>query len=118
MREIPSFIAGDFTKIREVLHPKNDDLDLGYSLALAELGQGESSVPHILKESSEVYIILSGRGEAIIDGTYFPMETGDMIHIPAKAVQHFRNTGEEAVRFLCVVSPPWSKDQEVIVEIE
>ena len=56
IQQIPSFLAGDHTVLKEILHPKNDDVDIGYSIAYASLDAGKKSVPHQLK-SSEVYII-------------------------------------------------------------
>ena len=56
------FIAGDSTRLRELLHPDKQPLALRYSLAHATLPVGETSQPHSIN-TSEVYYILSGRGE-------------------------------------------------------
>jgi mannose-6-phosphate isomerase-like protein (cupin superfamily) len=65
---IPAFIAGDATLIREWLHPKNDAVNISYSIAFAELEPGAASLPHVLKTRTEVYLVLEGGGVAYVDG--------------------------------------------------
>lgn len=112
--EVPSFTAGDDTLIREVLHPKNEGVPMSYSLAHAELAPGKASLPHRLLDRSEVYIILEGEGTAYVDAQPAPLKTGDVLFIPAGAEQYLENTGNDTVRFLCIVDPAWSKDTEEV----
>lgn len=114
LSDIESFIAGDETIIREWLHPKNDRVDISYSIAFAEVSPGTASLRHILKTSSEVYIILEGEGIAHIGGETQAVKRGDLVLIPAGKEQFIENTGTDNLRFICVVSPPWSKDDEVV----
>ncbi len=115
LEECPAFVAGDLTQIREVLHPKNEEVDVNYSLAHASLAPGTSSVPHILQESSELYFILEGKGRAFIGDKSLDMKVNDLVLIPKGAEQYIENTGTETLKFLCIVSPPWSKEQEVVL---
>ena len=55
--DVPVIIAGDKTQLQELIHPINDSLPIGYSLAKAEIAPGESSQLHKL-DSSELYYIL------------------------------------------------------------
>ncbi|MCB0548445.1 MAG: cupin domain-containing protein [Phaeodactylibacter sp.] len=112
--QISPFTAGDDTLIREVLHPRNDDLALGYSLAFAVLEPGRASLPHILKKSDEVYAIGKGRGRAFIDGEAADVGPGDVVVIPAGARQYIENTGDEHLEFWCIVSPPWNEEDELV----
>lgn len=114
IEEVHAFTAGDETKIREVLHPKNETLDLPYSLAHASLEPGERSLPHRLRSSAEVYVILEGRGMVICDGEQREVGPGAVVLIPAGAEQYAINSGQVTFRFLCIVSPPWSEDDEVV----
>ena len=59
---IKPFITTDGSLIREVFHPQRDDLSMSCSIAHATVKVGESTTPHTLKKSSEVYVILSGKG--------------------------------------------------------
>jgi mannose-6-phosphate isomerase-like protein (cupin superfamily) len=114
LKPIPSFTAGDDTEIKEILHPKNDGADFGFSLAHASLQAGQSSKPHRLHGRSETYILQSGRGSAYIDGTAYEMEAGDTLFIPAGAEQYIENTGEVPLQFWCIVCPPWSAESEEV----
>jgi len=114
LKAISPFTAGDDTRIREVLHPKNDGIEMGYSLAYAELEPGQESLPHILHQSSETYIVQKGQGLAKIEGKEVALSEGEVLYIPAGAEQSIRNTGDEVLGFWCVVVPPWSEEGEEV----
>jgi mannose-6-phosphate isomerase-like protein (cupin superfamily) len=111
---LPSFTAGDETIIRELLHPKNDPVPLGYSLAHAEVPPGAASLPHRLHGRSETYLLLEGEGQAYIDGQAYDLQKDELLYIPAGAEQYIRNTGAGVLRFLCIVDPPWSAETEEV----
>ena len=115
LKDLNSFSAGDDTILKEVLHPKNDGINMGFSLAYAQLESGTSSLAHILHQSSETYIIQEGQGIAFIDGKEVPMEIGDTLYIPAGAEQYIKNTGDGMLSFWCVVMPPWSEEEEEVL---
>ncbi len=117
LKDIPQFIAGDKTILREVLHPKNDAIDMNYSMAHAVVLVGEKSLPHVLHGRSEVYFILSGKGEVHIDEKMQVMEKGDTVFIRAGASQWIENVGEVDLVFLAMVSPPWSEESEKVGEL-
>ena len=110
-----AFLAGDKTLIREVLHPKNEDIKLPYSLAHATLAPGQSSEPHILQESSEVYVFVRGTGLVFVDEQTTRAAPGNVIHIPAGAKQHVHNDGNTPLEFWCIVAPPWSAKDEFVL---
>jgi mannose-6-phosphate isomerase-like protein (cupin superfamily) len=85
------FIAGDCTLLRELLHPDKQPLELRYSLAHAVVPIGKTSIPHSLT-TSEVYYILSGRGEMHIDNELQIVEPGDAVYIPPLARQAHRHS--------------------------
>ncbi|GJM31990.1 MAG: hypothetical protein DHS20C18_09910 [Saprospiraceae bacterium] len=114
LKEIEAFIAGDETKIREWLHPKNGDPDTPYSLAYATLEPGKSSLPHHLEERSEVYIVLEGSGTAYVNGEAVRLSKKELLFIPPGAEQFVTNDGEVTLEILCIVTPPWDKDTEVV----
>jgi len=113
LANIPQFVAGDKTHLKEVLHPKNDNIDLGFSLAHAIIKVGESSLPHQLSHS-ETYFFLSGKGQMFIGDEQAEVEKGDMVYVPPQIDQSVQNTGTEDLVFICIVSPPWSEETEEI----
>lgn len=111
--DCPEFIAGDGTRLRELLHPDKQDIALRYSLAHAIVPVGQVSVPHALT-TSEVYYILSGVGEMHINDETQRVEPGDAVYIPPNARQFIRNVGEEPLVFICMVDPAWRKEDETV----
>ncbi len=114
LKDIEAFTAGDETILKEWLHPKNGDPATPYSLAHAVLQPGKSSLPHCLKERSEVYIVLEGRGTAFVDQRPVNLSPKELLFIPAGAEQYVVNEGDGPLEFLCIVSPPWDKASEVV----
>ena len=106
------FTANDSCKIRELLHPKNDPVELPYSIALATVEQNQRSTPHKL-EQDEVYYILQGFGHMHIDDETSIVKTGDIIFIPAFSVQWIENNADIDLNFLAIVSPPWTAEGDV-----
>lgn len=104
-------IANDGCRIFELLHPENDTLSLPYSVAIAELRPQQSSYRHRLAQV-EVYYVLDGCGVMHIDNEAQTVQVGDAVLIPARAVQWIENTGTGHLRFMAIVSPPWSADQD------
>lgn len=109
-----AFVAGDGTKLRELLHPAKENLAIRYSLAHAVVAPGASSLPHRLKYS-EVYYILSGCGTMFIDEEAADVREGSSVYIPPKATQWIKNTGASPLAFLCIVDPAWKPEDEVIL---
>jgi len=114
--DLATFIAGDATQIKEVFHPKNDQLPFNYSLAQASLAVGAASYPHILKKQSELYVFLRGNAEVFIGEESCKAGAGDIVWVPVGVKQYVRNLGEEELVFLCIVDPPWQKEDELILE--
>ncbi len=109
-----TFIAGDETILKEILHPDKADLTLRYSLAHAVVRPGNASLPHLLK-TSEVYYILSGTGCMFIDADSAEVGPGHTVYIPPNAVQYIENTGDEDLAFLCIVDPAWQPEDEEVL---
>ncbi len=109
------FDAGDWTRLRELLHPARDPVAIRYSLAVARLPPGVGSRPHRLK-ATEVYYLLRGQGVMHIDDETAIVSAGDAVYIPAGAVQWLENTGGEPVEFACIVDPAWRPEDEEILE--
>ncbi|MFZ2471845.1 MAG: cupin domain-containing protein [Methanothrix sp.] len=112
------FRAADNTFICELLHPDREGLDLPYSIAHAMLHPGTASLPHRLKTSSEVYLILEGMGEMHIGSEKAPVQAGQAILIPPGSWQHIQNTGDIILKFICIVDPFWRAEDEEVLENE
>lgn len=115
--DCPEFMAGDATRLRELLHPAKAPLAVRYSLAHAVLEPGKASTPHRLR-TSEVYYILAGEGEMNIDGERARVGPSQAVYIPPRAAQFIRNTGGKDLVFLCIVDPAWRAEDEDVLGSE
>lgn len=108
------FKAMDGTILCELLHPAREGLDIHYSIAHAVLNPGMRSLPHRLKESSELYYILEGQGLMHIDAESSKVMPGQAVYIPPGSWQYIENTGATDLKFLCIVYPMWrAQDEEL-----
>lgn len=111
---IAGFRAGDASLLKEILHPAKEPLEIGYSLARASVEPGARTLPHRLK-STEVYVIVEGRGRMRVGDEQADVRTGDTIVIPPGEVQSIENIGPNSLVFLCIVDPAWrAEDEEVL----
>jgi len=103
----------------ELLHPDKTPGagNLACSIAHAIVPPGESTLPHVLDKSTEIYYILEGTGAMTIGSKTAPVRPGDCILIPPGSVQHIANTGAGDLIFLCVVSPKWQVSDESLVPV-
>lgn len=114
-KKVIDITAGDGTYIKELLSPKRDKIKTEYSLALATVPTGESSVPHMLKSSSEVYIIIRGTGLMHIAEEIMGVTEGQIIYIPPGSIQYIENVGSGDLVFYCIVDPPWSQEDDLVL---
>lgn len=109
INDCSKFTANDGCQIQEWLHPKDDAVDLPYSVAMATVDVGEQSYKHRL-EQTEVYLITTGQGLMHIDDEEKEVKSGDAIFIESESVQWIENTGKIALQFIAIVNPPWSEE--------
>ena len=102
------FTASDGCRLRELLHNKNDPVDLPYSIALARVETGGRTYRHRL-DRTEVYYILSGCGRLHVDAEARDVAAGEAVLVPPGTQQWLENTDDAELRFLAIVSPPWSE---------
>ena len=64
------------------------------TLALATTPPGGGPPPHRHLDEDELFILVSGREEYLIDGRWTAVEPGTVVYVPRGAVHTFRNVGE------------------------
>lgn len=115
LQDAEVFVAGDKTLLSEILHPDNDLINLPYSMAHARILAGNASVPHVLK-STETYFFLEGKGTMQIGEKEILIQKGDLVVVPPLENQYVTNSGSEDLVFLCIVSPKWKAEDEIIFD--
>ena len=104
-----TYIASDGSEIYEALNPKNDTVDIPYSIAIARVEPFASTKEHFLLHT-EIYYILKGRGKITIGEDSSEVVEGDTILIPPQKNQFIENKTSEPLEFMAIVSPPWRKE--------
>jgi len=75
-----------------------------FAMRMFELAEGGHTPCHSHDWEHEVFVH-SGRGEALCDGDWVPVEAGSVVFVPGNAEHQFRNTGTEPFQFVCLVPP-------------
>lgn len=69
--------------------------------------QPNTSVPaHIHDPQVDSMLVVSGKGEAYVNGAWEPVEAGDYIFVPQNNEHTLKNTGNEPLRLFVHHSPP------------
>jgi len=114
LEECPEFVGMDKTVRREVLHRKNDGIELRFSLAHTRVAPRTRALPHRLR-TTEVYYILRGHGVMHVSGQSEEVGEGCAIYVPPNAIQCIENVGSEDLECLVLVDPAFrSEDVEII----
>ena len=83
------------------------DADLGDSdhgaVARMTIEAGGGQEPHRHPGSEEVTLVLEGEGSALVDGTWLPIEAGNLLHAPPSST-HALTAGPEGLDLLVVLS--------------
>lgn len=82
----------------------HDKLSLtGAEISVNNLPAG-AGVPfvHSHKQNEEIYVVLSGRGKAVIDGETVELAAGDWVRISPAAKRQFSAADDSAISFACI----------------
>jgi mannose-6-phosphate isomerase-like protein (cupin superfamily) len=79
------------------------------------LESGKRSTIHKMK-TSETYYILEGNGKLHVDDITFDVRKDDSVYVPPMSKQYIENTGKSELKFLCIVDPPWTQTDEILLE--
>ncbi|MHA1124675.1 MAG: cupin domain-containing protein [Candidatus Heimdallarchaeota archaeon] len=103
------FRSQDRTIINEL--EKNKD----FSIAYGELKVGEKTKRHVM-EMTEMYYILEGEGKLTVNKDNYELAEDMYIKVPPDSIQQLENTGKINLRFLCIVTPPYDPENELILD--
>ncbi len=82
----------------------HDKLSLtGAEISVNNLPAG-AGVPfaHSHKQNEEIYVVLAGRGKAMIDGEAVELAAGDWVRISPAAKRQFSAADDSAISFACI----------------
>lgn len=88
-----------------ILERLNDATDPALSIARARVAPGETTRWHRLLDTTERYLVVSGRGLAEVADSRFEVGPGDVVSIPPDTRQRITCTGDEELVFLALCTP-------------
>lgn len=89
--------------ITEILNSKTFQ---NFSIAQTRVAAGATTEIHTLRNTDEVYYILSGKGEMEIGGKAVGIANEkDLVFIPRNTSQRIKNLEDKDLLFLCICSP-------------
>ena len=68
-------------------------------------------VPHFHKETTEMFYLLEGSLDFVLDGSPRVIEAGGFVRVPPNTVHHFSQRGEIPARFLIMFSPGRARER-------
>lgn len=76
---------------------------------------------HAHKNNEEIYVVLSGKGKAVIDGETVELKTGDWVRIAPNAKRLFSAAEDSAISFVCIQVKEnslegYTKDDAIVLE--
>jgi mannose-6-phosphate isomerase-like protein (cupin superfamily) len=74
---------------------------LEMSLNLVPSGQGIPFL-HRHQENDEIYIVVGGRGQFLVDGECIDVSEGTVLHIGPQGARAWRNCSDSPLYFLCL----------------
>lgn len=83
----------------------HDQLGLtGAEVSINNLPAGGAGVPfvHSHKQNEEIYVVLSGKGKAVIDGETVELAAGDWVRVAPAAKRQFSAAEDSAISFACI----------------
>ena len=76
------------------------------SVCLVDIQPNTCLPIHIHEPQVDSMLVVSGKGEAYINGAWEPVEAGDYIFVPQNNEHTLKNTGNESLRLFVHHSPP------------
>jgi mannose-6-phosphate isomerase-like protein (cupin superfamily) len=94
----------------DVPMPTQGKLFLRHLLGSAGLEMSLNVVPpgkgipflHRHQENDEIYVVVGGRGQFLVDGACIDVEEGSFLRLGPPAARAWRNTAAEPLYFLCI----------------
>lgn len=107
-----------FTEERcHILELLNESDDRSQSIARARVEAGITTAWHRLKNTSESFYFLEGKGVLEIgEDQRIEIQAGDTVRIPENTAQRLTNTEGEDLIFLCFCVPAFSDESYEVLE--
>lgn len=97
----------DWDQLPPLTSPRHQLGLQGVALGLINLPPRQGyTFTHHHREQEEVYIVLAGNGELLVDGELVPLAAGDIVRIDAESQRALNNPGTEPLQVICAGAVP------------
>jgi len=103
-RDVEAQPAHEGVTMRVVIGP--DEGAPFFNMRVFEVPAGQASPHHSHWWEHEVFV-LSGQGTVKTDQGDVPIGHGSTVFVPGGEMHQFQNTGDDVLRFLCLVPQEW-----------
>ena len=90
------------TKCQVQILVGNEEEAPTFSMRQFEVAPGGHTPRHLHDYEHEIYV-LQGKGIVVDGDVDRPLQPGDVVFVAPNDVHQFKNTGEEPLRFLCLI---------------
>ena len=70
------------------------------------LQPGEDIGEEVHADSDQLFLVVKGKGEAVLDGSAQPLCKGALLLVPAGTRHNLRNSGDKRLRLVTIYAPP------------
>jgi quercetin dioxygenase-like cupin family protein len=105
--EVPPQPAAEGVTMRVVIGP--DEKAPFFSMRVFEVQPGHASPLHSHWWEHEVFV-LTGQGVVKTDQGNKPVHHGSTVFVPGGDMHQFQNTGNDVLRFICLVPQEWLQE--------
>ena len=113
--EVTAFITKDSSTIREIMAPRNSEIER-QSLAEAQIVVGGETQAHYHPNTEEIYYIIAGKALMALEQEIREVGIGDSIAIVAGKKHQIRNIGTEMLTLLCCCVPAYQDSDTMMCE--
>lgn len=99
--------------LKVLVSPKRDNELQNMSVGMTIISPGDKTKYAAHETSEEIMYIISGRGEALIDGVKSKIYPDMLISLPIASMHQLINTGDESLKLLWVYSPSGPEEEYI-----
>ena len=107
-------IGPAFEKIYELIGAETMSKDV--SVAYLELPKGASTSKHYHPTMVEIYYVLEGNAQLLIDDELKAISKNDIIYIKKNSIHHLKNHSCDVLHLLTISIPAWTPQSEIIID--
>lgn len=104
--------VGNIAEFRRKLFLKESIKSTATEVSVTSLAlQTQIPILHFHKKNEEMYIILTVKGDFMVDDISFPINSGSIIRVAPAGKRSMRNTSDEPMVYLCIQAKAGSLEE-------